>query len=104
MEVPDLLTRAKSILQAHYGDRMEGLILYGSEARGEATEESDIDLMVLLKEPFSTFEEISCITHVLYPLQLESERWISAIPGSADAVARGAIQLYRNILEDGVPV
>lgn len=45
---PDLLCRIKTKLQATYGSRLKGVMLYGSEARGEATEDSDIDLLVLL--------------------------------------------------------
>lgn len=37
-----LLARIKSRLQAVYGDRLRGVILYGSEARGEATPDSDV--------------------------------------------------------------
>lgn len=31
-----------------YGDRLKGLYLYGSYARGEARSDSDIDVMIVL--------------------------------------------------------
>ena len=34
-----------------FGERLHRLILYGSHARGDATEDSDIDLLVVLNEP-----------------------------------------------------
>lgn len=37
-------------LKAKYGDRIERIILFGSVARGEAREESDIDLLVVTPE------------------------------------------------------
>ena len=46
-----LLARIKSCLQAVYGDRLRGVVLYGSEARGEATPDSDVDILVLLTGP-----------------------------------------------------
>ncbi|MCE2977505.1 MAG: nucleotidyltransferase domain-containing protein [Pseudanabaena sp. CoA8_M7] len=33
-----------------YGDRLFSLILFGSHAKGEATSESDIDVMAVLAE------------------------------------------------------
>lgn len=37
-------------MKNHYGDRLSKIILYGSYARGDFNEESDIDLMVVLKD------------------------------------------------------
>lgn len=36
-----------SEVRAHLGDRLDSVTLYGSKARGDAREESDIDLLVL---------------------------------------------------------
>ncbi len=44
----------------------------GSMARGQADNFSDIDLLVLLTEPFNYFRELRTIVE-LYPIQLESE-------------------------------
>lgn len=58
--VAKLLTRARERLDEHYGPRLAGLVLHGSVARGTAEPESDIDLLVLLRDeidpplPFST--------------------------------------------------
>ena len=41
---------------------------------------SDIDLLVLLSEPFDYFAELRQVIEVLYPIQLESEQLISAKP------------------------
>jgi hypothetical protein len=94
--------RCKEILQEHYGDRLQGLVLYGSVARDEPDPSSDIDLLVLLGKPFDYFRELRRIVDVLYPLQLESERHISVQPAAADEFERGAIQLYRNAKREGL--
>jgi len=36
-------------LKKLYGDNLSRVILYGSKARGDATEDSDIDILVVLK-------------------------------------------------------
>jgi predicted nucleotidyltransferase len=47
------LTRFKAALQALLGDNLVSLRLFGSRARGEGTDESDVDVLVLLhtKDP-----------------------------------------------------
>ena len=99
-----VIERTKNILEDHYKDQFAGLILHGSAARGEAGETSDIDLLVLLKKPFDRFHELRVITDLLYPVQLESDRLISAKPVAEDDYESGAIQLYRNAKREGAPV
>ncbi|BBL79317.1 hypothetical protein RxyAA322_11710 [Rubrobacter xylanophilus] len=41
-----------------YGERYRGLVLYGSRARGEADEGSDVDLLLLLEGPVEVGREI----------------------------------------------
>ena len=40
-----------SRVRARFGDRLARVALFGSRARGDVTEESDIDLLVLLRIP-----------------------------------------------------
>ncbi|MFN3967254.1 MAG: nucleotidyltransferase domain-containing protein, partial [Endomicrobiia bacterium] len=37
-------------LRKLYGDNLSKVILYGSKARGDATDDSDIDILVVLKK------------------------------------------------------
>lgn len=94
-------TQCRAALQRFYGPRLKRVILFGSSARGEANSESDIDLLVLLAKPFDYFKELRRIVDLLYPIQLGSERMISALPAEIDEYERGAQQLYRNIQQDG---
>jgi uncharacterized protein len=71
MTQSELLQRIKERLRALYGPRFRGLVLYGSVARGDDGEESDIDLLCLLEGPVETIKETLRLTGELYPLQLE---------------------------------
>jgi predicted nucleotidyltransferase len=102
--ISEVVRNCKAALENHYGAEFKGLILYGSVARDQADLTSDIDLLVLLSKPFDYFSEIRQVIEVLYPIQLESERLISAKPVSTDEFARGSIQLYRNSKREGIPV
>ena len=48
-----IITEFRQALEQIYGDKLINLVLYGSQARGDATEDSDIDMMVILKSPVS---------------------------------------------------
>ena len=99
-----IASKCKERLAAHYGDRLRGVVLHGSTARDEAAPSSDIDLLVLLKEPFDYFRELRTITDLLYPVQLESPRLISTQPASAVEFEGGRVQLYRNAKREGIAV
>lgn len=104
MTVTDILPRCKTLLESKYQSQFKGLILYGSLARNQGGPASDIDLLVLLNQPFDYFRELRTIVELLYPLQLESEQLISAKPAALEDFERGVIQLYRNARREGVVV
>ncbi|MCC6300125.1 MAG: nucleotidyltransferase domain-containing protein [Anaerolineales bacterium] len=92
------------VQQCKEAQRLRGVILYGSMARGEGTSASDIDLLVLLEPPLDYFAELRRLVDVLYPLQLESEQLISAKPVSVNDFELGSLSLYRNARREGVAV
>jgi predicted nucleotidyltransferase len=99
-----ILIQCKKTLAQTYGERLKGVILYGSMARKQASPASDIDLLVLLAPPFDYFTELRRIVDALYPLQLESKHLISAKPVSVNDYEAGSLSLYRNAKREGVAV
>lgn len=104
MTLTEILQKCKAVLESNYQSQFKGLILYGSLARNQASPASDIDLLVLLSQPLDYFRELRTIVELLYPIQLESERLISAKPAPFDDFERGVIQLYRNVKREGTRV
>lgn len=100
--VAQMLGRCRAVLEEHYGPQFAGLIQYGSTARGTADPESDLDLLVLLRDPFDFFAELDRLTTLLYSTQLEADRQLSVLPASEREFEAGTIQLYRNAAREGV--
>ncbi len=65
MTLPDaFLPTLRSRLDALYGDRLARVVLFGSYARGEATPESDVDVLVVLRDKRSSYEEAWALSDV----------------------------------------
>jgi predicted nucleotidyltransferase len=101
-DINDIVHRCKIALAQYYGDNFNGLIFYGSAARGQAQAASDIDLLVLFNQSFDYIAELYQLIEVLYPVQMESTWLISAKPVMADDFEHGKIQLYRNAKREGI--
>jgi predicted nucleotidyltransferase len=104
LDTSTLLARIKSRLHAAYGDRLRGVVLYGSEARGEATPDSDVDILVLLTGPIALGRDLRTIIGALYPLQLEINRILEAFPVDEADYLRGEYAWYRSAQRDGLRV
>ena len=78
-ELLEILQRLKICLQEIYGDRLLKMILFGSHARGEASGDSDIDVLVVLKGDINLGEEIKKTSTVVAELSLEYNQVISRL-------------------------
>jgi predicted nucleotidyltransferase len=54
-----IIEEYRSHLVAILGDELDTLVLFGSQARGEAVEGSDIDVLCVMKNPFHYSELIN---------------------------------------------
>jgi predicted nucleotidyltransferase len=92
---------AARLLKDEYGDRLRRIVLFGSWVRGEAHEESDIDLIIVLDEIDSRASERDRLVDVLYDLELESHRAIQAFPVAEAAALHGDRPFVAAALRDG---
>ena len=51
--IRDALVELRARLTTSWPERVESVVLFGSWARGEATEDSDVDVLVVLKDATS---------------------------------------------------
>ncbi|TVP61866.1 MAG: nucleotidyltransferase domain-containing protein [Nodularia sp. (in: Bacteria)] len=97
-----ILTRLKQELTDLYGDRLHQLTLFGSQARGDAEPESDIDVLVVLKPPVNPGEEIKRTGKAIAGLSLEYDVVISCLFMDETHYQTRNGSLLRNIRKEGV--
>ena len=78
------------------------LILYGSYARGDNKENSDIDILILVDTDKITFADQKRIAYPLYDIELDTGIMISPFIYSKKGWANHKITpFYENILREG---
>jgi len=74
-----LLATLKQRLAACYGSRLRGVYLFGSHARGEAGETSDVDVLIVLDEITRYGDEIERTGELFSELSLKYDTVVSRV-------------------------
>jgi predicted nucleotidyltransferase len=101
-ELPEILGKLRSYFQTLYGDRLECLMLFGSQARQEADSDSDIDIMVVLKGHVDAWSEIERTGEFVSDLCLDYGVVICNIFMPAQRYHAQDCALIRNVVQEGV--
>jgi len=48
-----IIAQLRQALERMYGEQLVKIVLFGSQARGDARPDSDIDILILLNQPFN---------------------------------------------------
>lgn len=100
MKRPDIVRRIAEVLHRIAPDAKT--ILYGSEARGDARADSDIDLLILLDEDQLPPErELEIVRH-LYEVEVETGIIISPMVMLRRVWERIATPFSINVMKEGV--
>lgn len=103
MEVKKALKEFREEIKRLYGRRLKKVILYGSWARGEATEESDIDVLIVLRGRVVPGAEIDRMIDIITDINLKHSVLISIYPVSEEDYSTVNSPLLINVRREGVP-
>ena len=102
VRLPAPLDEFRPRLARAFGTRLRDVILFGSRARGDHRPDSDLDLFVVLDGPLRLSHDIDTAVEALYPIQLQVDFPIHALPADAARYESGDRLLYRNVRKDGI--
>jgi predicted nucleotidyltransferase len=102
MNIQTIIDEFKKEIKEIYGNQLDKIILYGSWANGTATNDSDIDLMVVLKGIISPGREIDRMIDCITDLNLKYDILLSVIPVSDEIYANIDSPLILNVKREGI--
>ena len=103
-ELQVILSELKARLSDLYGERLERLVLFGSQARGDAEPDSDIDVLVVLKGEVDPYAEIDRTLDITCSFSLERGVFVQLVFAPAQRLDHEMSPLFMNVRREGVEV
>ena len=98
---PDVRAKFRAALEAMYGNRIERVLLFGSQARGDARPDSDYDVAVFLKDLDDRWAELDRLALLRVAFLDETGVFFDALPYPAQAYQERS-PLMHEIRREGV--
>jgi predicted nucleotidyltransferase len=102
MKTKEILKEFRAEIEKLYGKRLKNLLIYGSQARGDNTEESDVDVLVVLKGEVIPGKEIDKMIDIITEMNLKYGILLSVYPISDKDYSTVNSPLLMNIRKEGV--
>jgi predicted nucleotidyltransferase len=106
MQIPSTVKRALEELQEAltqvYGERLRGVYLYGSYARGDYHPDSDIDVIVALEGAVHPSQEIDRIGDRVAQICLDHNVLIATFPVPEAWLRTRKSPLFENVRREGI--
>ncbi|MGK7933911.1 MAG: nucleotidyltransferase domain-containing protein [Microcystaceae cyanobacterium] len=97
-----ILQRLKGHFKSLYQEQLEAIILYGSQAREDAKEDSDIDILVIVESAINPYQEIDKSSAFIAALCLEYDVVISRHFMSAQSFQTQQTPFLFNVRREGI--
>ena len=101
-KIAPILAEAEKRLKRIYGKRLKRVILFGSYARGDNTNGSDIDLLILLDRLQDPLAELEKCGKELHQLDFEYDTLISVTPMDYKEFKRRKLPIILNAKREGI--
>jgi predicted nucleotidyltransferase len=104
LELKNLLGILRESFQAIFGEQFDRMLLFGSRARGDARADSDIDLLVVLRDEFDYSDVIALTSEIVVRLSLENDIVISTAFITKERFGKEKSPFLLNVRREGVPL
>jgi uncharacterized protein len=101
--VETLLTVLRARLEGLYAERLRGVYLYGSYARGEAGIDSDVDVLIVLDQINGYGAEVERTSKLISEVSLNYGVSISRVFVSEREWKKGKGLFLANVREESIP-
>ncbi len=101
-KIDKVIKEFKLKIKKLYGSKLKEIILYGSWARNKANEDSDIDLLVIIKQDIIPGKEIDRMIDIITEINLEYNVLLSVYPVSEKDYQMVRSPLLLNVRREGV--
>ena len=101
--ISNIIKEFKVEVRKLYGKRLKTITLYGSYARGEATDDSDIDIAVVLEGDISPGREIDRMIDIITDMNLKYDILLSIYPVSEIDYLTLKSPVLMNVRRGGAP-
>ncbi|MEN6333022.1 MAG: nucleotidyltransferase domain-containing protein [Phycisphaerales bacterium] len=103
-KIKRLVDRVKAHLHETYGEGIRRVILYGSYARGEQTEDSDVDVLVLTDPSLKPSEVRKNLSGLLFDMLMDEGELVSVIVIPEDYFDEHNLPFMLNVRNEGVAI
>jgi predicted nucleotidyltransferase len=103
-KVSKILKGLRAELQSIYGRRLAIMILFGSQARGDAASGSDVDVLVILHGDVDPGKEIARTGKAITALSLDYDAVLSCVFMSSKRYASENTPLLLNVRNEGIRI
>lgn len=100
----EITKKIKSLVKKDFPD--SSILLYGSRARSDFSQDSDWDFLILVDKTLNEYEKIA-LKNKLYDIELESDQVINSVIHSTIEWNRPEMRVtpfYKNVIKEGIAV
>lgn len=104
MPVKEITDCIKKFLKKEFGDNIKSVILYGSYSRNEESNDSDIDLLIVVSDEVSVYSVRKKLGDIIFDIILEKSQLVEAMVVNESFFNNKNSPFLYNVKHEGIAV